>query len=808
MRLKDINLQRKLLSGFLFVALMVIVSAIAGYLSLNRLAGEMNSVFEEKLPVKDVSMEASISLLELQSSASDYLLSTQNLKKLKSEIDSQFNIVQMWLQVLQSGTESKNFQKSPAAGIYKEHGLGITVPYVSTRVKKLTSETKSKLQELEKHLYDSIRARNKELTLYQELDKTEKKLDKSYNNLRSALAKIDSQTKDFSDSALLKTQLLLSRLKSLMDEYAAQSTYDEARQNKLQKSYKQILASWDKQNNQLPNAIKSSFSQFAQTSNKLMRTTDSALQKKQTALECKKMLQGVGAQINEQLSRIETQADQEMQDGISASGKARSNGVMTLIIVAIICVGLAIILGIFIARRVTASLRKATGFADKIAQGDFSVTIEEERQDEIGQLFKALNQSVTQLRSNFKDIINGVSTISSSSSGLTEVSELMASNAELTSQKSNTVATAAEEMSSNMNSIAAAVVQASTNIASVSSAAEEMNTSIEEIVGNTEKATEITNQAYSRTQEASEQVKQLNEAAEAIGKVTETINAISAQTNLLALNATIEAARAGEAGKGFAVVANEIKELAQQTNDATEEIKKKIQGIQESTSTTVEEITQISNVVNEVTEIVSSIATSMEQQSTATKDIAENIAQASQGVSEVTENVSQSSTVANDVAKDIVEVHKAGQDTAKSSTQVNTSAQELKKLSTQLQDILKNYQTGDIKFDIGAVKSAHLAWRSRLENAISGQESINPEDVASDRECEFGKWFFSAEGQALSSYPGFEEVQESHHQVHELAREIVTLVNGGEQNKAKQKLNRFEKVREDLFQALDKLYRS
>jgi len=75
-----------------------------------------------------------------------------------------------------------------------------------------------------------------------------------------------------------------------------------------------------------------------------------------------------------------------------------------------------------------------------------------------------------------------------------------------------------------------------------------------------------------------QQMRLLGDAANEIGKVTETISEILAQTNLLALNANIGAARAGAAGKGFSVVASEIKVLAQQTAIATEDIRQRIGG--------------------------------------------------------------------------------------------------------------------------------------------------------------------------------------------------------------------------------------
>jgi methyl-accepting chemotaxis protein len=358
------------------------------------------------------------------------------------------------------------------------------------------------------------------------------------------------------------------------------------------------------------------------------------------------------------------------------------------------CLGLFIggALGFLITRSITRPITESVAFARKMADGDLTHTMTEDRKDELGVLAGALNKMGASLAAMFREITDGAQTVSSSSTELNAISKQMTESAEETSMKANGVAGAVDQMSSNMNSVAAAMEQASTNIGIVAASAEEMTATIGEIARNSEKARSITLGAVDQVEQATSKVNDLGRGAKDIGKVTETISAISAQTNLLALNATIEAARAGAAGKGFAVVANEIKELAQQTASATEDIKNRIEAIQESTSLTVVDIERISQVIQEVNEIVSTIAVAIEEQSVVTKDIAGNVAQAAQGIQEVNEHVTQTSSAASTVATEVAEVNQSAGEISSSSSQVLLSSEELSRLAEQLKELTSRFK--------------------------------------------------------------------------------------------------------------------
>jgi methyl-accepting chemotaxis protein len=372
-----------------------------------------------------------------------------------------------------------------------------------------------------------------------------------------------------------------------------------------------------------------------------------------------------------------------------------SKSMIKIVSIIAVIVVLSLLLSYFvIAKGVVGPLRNMIEMLKEIAQGkgDLTRRIEDTSGDETQELATYFNKFIENIQSMISSIKSDTVVLTNSSAELVGISDQMNSAAEDTSGRADSVAAASEEMSANMNSMAAAMEEAATNINMVSSAAEEMTSTINEIAQNAEQARSITMDAVGQAEHATTQVDELGVSAKEIFTVVETITDISSQVNLLALNATIEAARAGEAGKGFAVVANEIKDLANQTAQASHAIKERVSGIQTSTEGTIKEISNITRVVTQINEIVATIATAVEEQSATTKEIAENVSQASLGISEVNENIAQGSVASQGVSQEIAEVTQSSTQMADSSSQVKVKANGLSGLAKTLSEMMGRFK--------------------------------------------------------------------------------------------------------------------
>jgi methyl-accepting chemotaxis protein len=345
----------------------------------------------------------------------------------------------------------------------------------------------------------------------------------------------------------------------------------------------------------------------------------------------------------------------------------------------------------FVSRRITKPIAMGVAFAENMANGDLTQTLDIQSKDEVGQLAKALNHMGTSLREMFKEFRNSATALAGSSTQLMGASNQMATGAKDTTDQSSTVAAAAEHLSENMRNMASATEEMSATVKAVASSADEMTASIAEVARNAENAAEVADQASALAQDSNSKIENLNNSAEQIGKVIAVIQDIAEQTNLLALNATIEAARAGEAGKGFAVVATEVKELAKQTADATEDIRRQIEGIQTSVCAAVHSIGEISIAIQQVNGVSRTIASAVEQQSITTKEIAQNVAQTSTVAETVAQGIAESASSSRQISENISGVDKAAQQTAHGAAQTQTAGIELSHMAEQLQTMVMQF---------------------------------------------------------------------------------------------------------------------
>ncbi len=209
--------------------------------------------------------------------------------------------------------------------------------------------------------------------------------------------------------------------------------------------------------------------------------------------------------------------------------------------------------------------------------------------------------------------------------------------------------------------IASASTQTLQTVQSVAATVEEFQASSQEIARNMEISQSEVEKATEQAEGADLSAKQLTDAANAMGNITEVISDIASQINLLALNASIESARAGDAGRGFAVVANEVKSLANQVAAATENIEEEIKGMQTISGDVVTRLDHIKNSVGSVEESVSTVSSAVEQQASASLEITKNMQVATTAVDDIStgiNSISDAVSGANKLAQEGTEIYR------------------------------------------------------------------------------------------------------------------------------------------------------
>ena len=384
-----------------------------------------------------------------------------------------------------------------------------------------------------------------------------------------------------------------------------------------------------------------------------------------------------GTVLNKSLEDMITFNQKGVEDAAESAAQMYTSAqwvVGTIILTALLA---TLLLAWLLTRSITTPIGQALTVARTIASGDLSRPIVVEGKDEAAQLLTALATMQTHLQ----DTIRGIS------------------------ESSQQLASAAEEMSSVMEQSTRGLQAQNDEIEQAATAVTQMSAAVDEVAGNAVSSAEASkasdedskhghyqiSETISSIQNlvdevlgASSKAEGLAVQAQDISKVLEVIRGIAGQTNLLALNAAIEAARAGEAGRGFAVVADEVRSLAQRTQDSTEEIEQMINGIQRGTQDTVGALNSSAEHAGQTLQRANSAGSALEK-------ITAAISQISQRNLVIASAAEQQALVAREVDRSLVNIRDLSTQTAAGATQTSAASQELSRLAVDLNALVTRF---------------------------------------------------------------------------------------------------------------------
>lgn len=412
--------------------------------------------------------------------------------------------------------------------------------------------------------------------------------------------------------------------------------------------------------------------------------------------------------LRDDLHRLLEGAEQRAEAIHKQNDTANQESISFIIQLTIGAMVVLIALSIYLIRSITAPLNATINECQLMQAGDLrhTDTKDIDRRDEFGDMLRALHEVRKNLRHLTRTIIESGDKLSSSASGLSgnssQTAKASASIADSVSEATSVVNKQVSDLTDGKresDDIYSAIQTLDRQASQVVESAQQTSAKAVSSIDELEASVQQIRNVESTVKETAELVDKLGERSKEIGSIVDTITGIAGQTNLLALNAAIEAARAGEAGRGFAVVAEEVRKLAEQSQQAAQQIAQLITGIQVDTENAVVSMQEGCAAVVEGAQSVEALKESFAHIKGNIDNVADTMMQVKPALADVlktSEGIAQRMTQIQDDAHDVSgkmqTVSAATQEQSAASEEIASSSDTLAVLAQDLHKMLGSFK--------------------------------------------------------------------------------------------------------------------
>lgn len=373
--------------------------------------------------------------------------------------------------------------------------------------------------------------------------------------------------------------------------------------------------------------------------------------------------------------------DQIVEKGTNLSDNSIKAMRSTILMTHLTC-GICLVLALFclgsliqyVLRRIVKPLLMITEKSQILQEGKLDLELDYHEDDELGNLADTLEKSVGLIHGYIEDLNHimaelskgnfNVSTSTSYIGDFRSIEESLDSLTETLSGTISSICNTQRSVSGHAGQLSDSAQSLSQGATEQASSVEELSATLEELAKNAEKNAESAAQARENARLTGEQVSvssqqmeemvsamgDVSEASQQIGKIIATIENIAFQTNILALNAAVEAARAGSAGKGFAVVSDEVRNLAEKSDQAAKATKELIENSVQATERGNQIVGEVSETLKKTLELVTESNSAIGVIAKAIQDEAVSIAQVNEGISQISSVVQMNSASSQESA--------------------------------------------------------------------------------------------------------------------------------------------------------------